>query len=200
MKNFRLLISTLLLSTIVFTSSYSQIKFDVKTLMDEKIQLKFVKLAVINYLQNSDWAKVVEFGENYSLWLTNLQRVNFGDSIKSEFDIQLRTPALISHGKHIMTKHISVTYDTSGCYQVANDSDTLISNLIIQVLQNTEVYSELLNLVSSSIPFGDFLFQKFISDFIAEFKRAPTPLEQLEANLLAAEVVVMLHNFIQNAE
>jgi len=48
------------------------------------------------------------------------------------------------------------------------------------------------------MPFIETILQNFISDFMTEFNRVPTPLEQLEANLLAAKVVVELYDMIQN--
>jgi hypothetical protein len=198
MKNISLFTKTLLIIIILFSSSYPQIKFDVKTLMDEKIQLRFIKLAVINNLKNSNWAKIVEFGEDYSLWLTDLERYDLGDSIKSEFIIELRTPSMINRGKLLQIKHISVTYDTSGIYQVNENDDTLITNLLVQSLQSTKIYTDVIKLFTSSMPFIETIIQNFISDFIKEFNRVPTPLEQLEANLLATKVVVELYGMIQN--
>lgn len=194
MRTFRVFVSAI---TIVFAfviNSYGQLAFDVKTLMQEKSQLKFIKIAVINNLQNSNWAKVTEFGENYSFWLTNLKRTQLGDSVQSEFDFDLRTPAMLTHGKHIISKHISVIFDTTICSNIANSSDTLLTNMIVDGLKSTDVYADILQLVSSAIPMGRIFVQMFADKFILEFKRTPTPLEQLEANLLGAKAVVELHN------
>jgi len=143
MKNIRLFIKALLIFVILFSSSYPQLKFDLNTFLEEKIQLRFIKISVINNLKNSNWARIVEFGEDYSLWLTNLERYVTGDSIKYEFYIELRTPTMINRGKLSQIRHITVTYDTSGTYQVNENDDSLIENLLVQSLQNTKIYTSL---------------------------------------------------------
>lgn len=143
MKNVRLFIKALLIFVILFSSSYPQLKFDLNTFLEEKIQLRFIKISVINNLKNSNWARIVEFGEDYSLWLTNLERYVTGDSIKYEFYIELRTPTMINRGKLSQIRHITVTYDTSGTYQVNENDDSLIENLLVQSLQNTKIYTSL---------------------------------------------------------
>jgi hypothetical protein len=197
LKTIRLFAIFIFLSLLFQSASYCQIAFDIKTSFKEKSMLRFVKLAVINNIQNSDWATVKEIGEDYSLWLTNFERNSIGDSIEAQFDIDVRTPAMFSQGKPITNRHIILVYDTTGCASVSNDADTLITNLIIQGFEKTNVYSEMLQLVSSSIPLGHIFFGMFADKFIKEFKRRPTALEQLESNLLGAKTVIELHNIFK---
>lgn len=199
MKYFRLFMIIIMISFLFCPPSYSQTSFDVKTSMKEKIQLRFIKIATITNLKNSNWARIVEFGEDYSLWLTNLERYDLGDSIKSEFNIELRTPSMINRGKLLQIRHISVIYDTSGIAQVNENDGASVTNLLVQSLQSTKIYADVVRLFTSSIPFIETILQNFVSDFMTEFNRPPTPLEQLEANLLAAKVVVELYDMTQNS-
>ena len=193
MKFIRLFTITSIILFFITSQSFGQIAFDVKTLFQEKSQLRYVKTAVINYLQNSSWATVKEYGENYSLWITNFKRISLGDSIKSEFDIDIRTPAMISHGEHIV-----VMYDTVGISKMNFNSDTLITNMIVGTFESAGLYSGIMSFLSSSNPAFGIIFQMFKNKFIAEFKRVPTPLEQLEANVLGAKTVIVLQNIFKN--
>jgi hypothetical protein len=42
-------------------------------------------------LRASSWAGVKEVGEDYSLWLTNLNRSHYGDTLQVTLDVHLRT-------------------------------------------------------------------------------------------------------------
>lgn len=86
--------------------------------MEEKQQLHIIKIAVINALKQSNWARVTETREDYSLWLTNLQRSSIGNSLVSSVDLDLRTLAMISRGKHINGVHVSIEFDTTGISNV----------------------------------------------------------------------------------
>ena len=150
MKFIRLFTITSIILFFITSQSFGQIAFDVKTLFQEKSQLRYVKTAVINYLQNSSWATVKEYGENYSLWITNFKRISLGDSIKSEFDIDIRTPAMISHGNHIFGEHIVVMFDTVGISKINFSSDTLITNMIVGTFESAGLYSGIMSFLSSS--------------------------------------------------
>ncbi len=58
-----------------------QISFDVKTLMREKSDLRYIKLSVINNLENSNWASVTEVGKNihygYTIIRKFISRIQF---------------------------------------------------------------------------------------------------------------------------
>jgi hypothetical protein len=55
---------------------------------------------------------------------------------------------------------------------------------------------EFTKLFSSSIPFGSFFVNSFVSKVLKELNRQPTPLECLEANLVAAKAAVELQSLI----
>ncbi|PIU45426.1 MAG: hypothetical protein COS95_03515 [Ignavibacteriales bacterium CG07_land_8_20_14_0_80_59_12] len=177
--------------------SVAQVAFDVKTTLEEKRQLHVIKIAVINALHQSNWATVKGVGENYSLWLTNLKRHSEGDSIKTEFDLDLRTPAMLSRGRHITSAHVSVLFDTTSISNVRSSNDTLINGLVVQGLESSGVLKEFSKFFSSSIPFGDLLIRPFVSKVLDELSRQPTPLESLEANLLAAQAIIQLRQMTQ---
>jgi hypothetical protein len=181
---------------LMHNSSLAQVKFDVKTTMDEKEQLHVIKLAVSNALRQSNWAQVAEIGEQYSLWLTSLKRSSAGDSIYTELDLDLRTPAMITRGKHISSRRVSVAFDSSSVSNVQTPNDSLMNALLVQALESSGMLQEFTKSMSSSIPFGGFFLNSFISNVLKELNRQPTPLECYEANLLAARVVIELPTLI----
>ncbi len=86
-----------MIATIVFLSlllitpvtATAEIKFDVKTKLHEKIQLHLIKLAVVQLINESNWAKVKDLGEDYSLWLKNIKRGLNGELIIVELDVEI---------------------------------------------------------------------------------------------------------------
>lgn len=186
----------LLLLLLFSRFSLAQVAFDVKTTMEEKSQLHVIKIAVINSLQQSNWATVKEVGEDYSLWLTNLRRSSSGDSITTVIDFDLRTPAMLTRGKHLDARRVSISFDTTGVSSVQASNDSLINGLLVQGLQSSGLLEEFTKLFASSIPFGSFFVNSFASKVLKELNRQPTPLESLEANLVAAKAVVALQLLI----
>jgi hypothetical protein len=164
--------------------------------MEEKSQLHVIKIAVINSLQQSTWATVKEVGEDYSLWLTNLKRSSTGDSITTEIDFDLRTPAMLTRGKHLDARRVSISFDTTEVSSVQASNDSLINGLLVQGLQSSGVLEEFTKLFASSIPFGSFFVSSFTSKVLKELNRQPTPLESLEANLVAAKAIMELQHLI----
>lgn len=195
-KIFQFCIIIFYINLFFISQTFAQISFDVKTTFDEKSELRYYKLAVINCLQNSNWSKVDEIGEDYSLWLMNLKRTAEGDSIRVEFDIDLRTPAMFTSGKHLVGKHICVIYDTVGISLVPATNEMLITDFIIRTLINSNLYYNFVSLCSVSNPFGNYFIQMFTYKFINEIKRQPTALEELESNLTSAKVIVELNNIL----
>ena len=90
-----------LLILFVSTQSFTQILIDVKTSLVEKKELHIIKVAVIRSLDTSKSYRTTEFGEKYSLWLTNLRRANIGDSIKTDLTIELCGPSFINKGNFL---------------------------------------------------------------------------------------------------
>ncbi len=107
----KLLVFTIAILFSALTLSAQQVKLDVKTGLGDKSRLKVVKAGLIAFLKQSTWAKVVEFGEDYSLWITNYQAVPKGNQMKVDIDLELRSPAMMSKGKLIESIHVSSNLD-----------------------------------------------------------------------------------------
>lgn len=116
------LLLILSVALVSLTTASAQYAFDVKTSLAEKRELTILKQGVISVLEEKPWASVQEVGEDYSLWLTNLQRTHEQDSIRVTIGVSLRTPAMLTRGEHITARHVSVTYDWKKARQYARDS------------------------------------------------------------------------------
>jgi hypothetical protein len=79
----------------LFASSVqAQIKIDVKTSIDQKRQLTIVKNALVLLLNHSQRYKVVEVGENYSLWITYLNTQVFRGQHFITAELQVKDTSL----------------------------------------------------------------------------------------------------------
>ncbi|GEM_PF-6102234 len=103
------LIIVLLLITTFEATSRRQIKFDIKTKVSDKIAMVIFKEGVKLALDKSLWAKVVEFREDYSLWIDEAAYEENNDTIIYFVDFELRTPAFFGHGKHIKSFQLTDT-------------------------------------------------------------------------------------------
>ncbi len=107
-------------------------------------------------------------------------------------------------GKHILTRQITLTYDTTGCAQIqrnTNMTDEFIWKFIEKSIISSELYTDLLELFAHSIPLGGVFFKKFVKKFLYEFNRKPTVMEQLEANLMGVRTQIELNKiFIETKE
>jgi len=89
----------------------AQVKLDIKTPLEQKPQERVVKAGLIAYLKQSEWARVVKIGEDFSVWILNYQRRLKGDTLMYNLELEVRTAAMITRGKLIATRHISDTVD-----------------------------------------------------------------------------------------
>jgi hypothetical protein len=187
--------------------TFAQVKFDVKTSLSEKEEFKFIKLALINSLNQSNWATVKEIREDYSAWLTNLKRYDNGSSIITEYDLDLRTPAELSRSKEITSQHISVEFDTTGIYNVKTPNkkfktyvDTILTNLLMASIIKIKIFDEISKLLLPTSPhIAAIVIATFLANkMVKKLTKPPTPFEILESNLLAAKTMVELKKMVKD--
>jgi len=95
------------------SGSEAQLQFDVKTPIAQKNKLQNVKAGVLTTIEESSWAKATEVGEDFSLWLMDLERRVRGDSMSISLRVELRTKAMIFRGRLLATSQATITYDRS---------------------------------------------------------------------------------------
>src|SRR5581483_9689706 len=136
------------LSLILITpvTATAEIKFDVKTKLHERRQLRLIKLAVVQLINESNWAKVKEFGEDYSLWLKNIKRRLNGELIVLELDVEIHGPAMITEGAFIDRRHLTMTYNPSAAEKVNPDKADSLNTMVHEQLNSAGLLGALVPL------------------------------------------------------
>lgn len=84
---------------------------DVKTSFAEKRELSPIKHGVITAINASNWAKVEELGETWTLWIADYARVPLQkDSLKVQVLLELRGPSFLRRGKLIKSQQFEIRY------------------------------------------------------------------------------------------
>lgn len=113
---------------------------DVKTKYSEKMSLSSTKNGLIAHLESSNWATVVETGENYSVWIKDLKRVQTSQTVNIQFTFSLNTPAMFTDGDVIKTRSFNLTLQITDDIKPSNgvlipaDVQKWIKNLVARGL------------------------------------------------------------------
>jgi hypothetical protein len=156
-------------------------KFDVKTKFMEKESLAAAKAGFISYIQQSSWAKTVEFGEDNSLWLTNYKRSRKGNKILIEMDLEVRSPAMFREGNLIKRENLNFEFDASQVKDIQSFRDPRLYEVIKKQLtgQNIPITKKA-------------VFQGMGFIFAQGCRRNPSPKEVLEGLIVGAYLMKAL--------
>jgi hypothetical protein len=82
-------------------------KLDVKTTFTNKFTATGLKNGHIAYmrLNGSKWCVDKEVGEDYSFWIKDVRTTDIGDSTVLSFNLELRTPAMVTDGNLIAARN-----------------------------------------------------------------------------------------------
>jgi hypothetical protein len=103
----------------------SRVKLDLKTKWLEKPGLTFIKNGARLILNGSEWAEVVEFGEDYALWLRDCNRIERGDSVMLTFTIELREPSLFDEAELLGSRSDTLVYPAHGEWTKEGTADAV---------------------------------------------------------------------------
>lgn len=101
-------------------------KIDVKTTFSNKYTATSVKNGLIGYMRTkgSKWCVDKEYGEDYSFWIKDVRSSSIGDSTIIRFDLELRTPALVTDGDSIDAIYgYSITYPNNPDWSKEGNAD-----------------------------------------------------------------------------
>lgn len=100
----------ILMIAFCFIGLFSQMKLDVKTKFKEKYELKGIKYGVIYFLKK-DGYKVVEVGEDYTVWLVDIHEIRTDpDKYTLKLTINIAPPSLFRQKKPTAFEKIEVEY------------------------------------------------------------------------------------------
>jgi hypothetical protein len=96
-----------LLAGLVVTTAVgsAQTDIDVKTPIVDKGRLSLIKDAVIRELRADPRYRVVEFGEDYALWIESASHIDDDNQVV----VTLRTPSFIGRGEEVARVNLQVT-------------------------------------------------------------------------------------------
>jgi len=111
MNYIKIIVILVLSSSILFTSEINaKTYFDIKTKLSEKTDLMAAKAGTMIFIMASDWAGIKEVGEDYSLWLKNYKKKIENSTITIEFDIEIRTAALLRSGSLLAEDKVKISF------------------------------------------------------------------------------------------
>ena len=117
--------SLILMIAFCVSGLFSQVKLDVKTQFKEKYELKGIKYGVIYFLKK-DGYKVVEVGEDYTVWLVNIHEIRTDpDKYTLKLTIKIAPPSLLRQKKPIASEKFGVEYLFNPKELNADDTDLL---------------------------------------------------------------------------
>lgn len=181
------------------------IKLDIKTALAVKEKSKLAKAGLIAYLKQSDWAKVVNFGEDYSVWIENFRRKLRGNTIQFQLDLELRTQADIGIGKLIVTSHIADTVDLSGVAELKTFEERELYRLIEKKLASRGKLKSLVPTVVGAVagvalPGPGTLIQNGLKYLGPELEGKYTADEAVEGMVVGATLVTELKAMLDAAQ
>ena len=189
----------------------AQYSFDVKTQMEEKHKLQIAKQGVLHSIRSSSWATIEDIGEDYSLWLINLNRMHKGDSIYVYLQVQLRTPAMFSSGNYLTHRNVVIRYHWDEIQLFAKDS--IDKKMFTSDQANAEKLTKsMVKMASfaSTLSGGGFLgaeeilgglSSSFISSTVGELggilQKEPSPVEVLESLMIGTQVLEYMEEMVR---
>ena len=127
MKRIRNTLAPLMLCFAVSINAQAQEKtrIDVKTPKLEKWKpnLSVAKSGTSVFLRMLEWVEVVQWGENYCVWLKNYHRSVSGDEVTISFDVELRTRADCHKETPLASRSVEVEYNWREAQNISWDSD-----------------------------------------------------------------------------
>ena len=96
----------LALAALVLSPALAQTKLDVKTKFTEKFEMRGVKHGVVFFLEKEGY-KIVEFKEDYSVWLTDFEQKNLeGNKYSIKFMVKIEPPSLLKEKPPLASKEV----------------------------------------------------------------------------------------------
>ena len=190
----------------ISTTAFTQYAFDVKTLLEEKGDLQNYKQGLLSSISSSGWASVKDVGEDYSLWITNLERTHFEDSVIVSLIVELRTPSMFTRGDHIGGRQIWLKYHWDNAEKYATDN---IDDFNFESDEHAS-FDEALNNLSSTAglvtSMGLMDVSGLSNDGVASLvqqlgnlmKRNPSPMELLESLYLGEQALLAAREIIKD--
>lgn len=178
--------------------AFAQVKIDIKTPVADKEKLKFAKSGLGAYLRQSEWAEVVNVGEDYSVWIKNLKRRFKGNVLHFEVDLELKTNADIGSGKLIDRRHIKDSVDLQEAADLKTFEEREMSLLVEKQLMKNNKFKPATIIVgtATNVPLAGTVVSQGLKYLGVDLESEFTPDQAIEAMTLGAVLIVPLKDMI----
>ena len=80
-------------------------KLDIKTEFKDNSNFKHIKDGLIDLIEADAWGEIVEFGEDYAVWIENYSRYSIDSNIKKiTFNLSITKKSMWSRKNNILSK------------------------------------------------------------------------------------------------
>jgi hypothetical protein len=181
-----------------FALVQAQTKIDIKTPVEDKDKLKLAKAGLAAYLQQADWASIVNFGEDYSVWIKNLKRRFKGNVLMFEVDLELKTTADISTGTLISARHLKDTLDLTEAANLKTFESREAYELVEKQLTKNNKYKPITAVVgtATNVPIAGTVVQQGLKFLGVDVETQYRPDQAIEAMVLGAILVTNLKEML----
>ena len=186
-------------AALLFTAgAAAQIKIDLKTPVEDKEKLKLAKAGLGAYLRQVEWAKVVNVGEDYSVWIKKLKRRFKGNMLHFEVDLELKTAADLGSGKPISARHIKDSVDLNEAANLKTFEEREMSELVEKQLTKNNKFKPVTAIIgtATNVPLAGTVVQKGLEYLGVDLESKFTPDQAIEAMTLGAVLIVTLKEMI----
>jgi|GEM_PF-2840538 len=184
----------------VTTGSAQGIALDVKTRWSEKNDLAAVKYGVIASIERLGRWSVVEFGEDYSLWLTGLQRSQRGDSVLVAMTLELRTPSLVRSGEVLQSRTVRIAYTPRALDSLASLPAVAeyIAQYAEEVAKRDRLWQGAWTLIAGKLggPMLATLTVGVLATVVDELRHTPSASELCESTLLSIQALASIETML----
>lgn len=135
-------------------------KLDIKTEFKDNSNFKHIKDGLIDLIEADAWGEIVEFGEDYAVWIENYSRYSIDSNIKKiTFNLSITKKSMWSRKNNILSKKIELEYNIGEDWlNYQKDAD---ENKLFKALDNTlseikiegdyDLIRNIVNIISKSV-------------------------------------------------
>lgn len=135
-------------------------KLDIKTEFKDNSNFKHIKDGLIDLIEADAWGEIVEFGEDYAVWIENYSRYSIDSNIKKiTFNLSITKKSMWSRKDNILSKKIELEYNIGEdwlTYQKDADENKLFKALDntlseIKIEGDYDLIRNIVNIISKSV-------------------------------------------------
>ena len=187
----------ILLSATCAAHLTAQVAIDVKTPIARKGKIAVVKQGVSSALKASGWARTTEFGEDYALYLHDLQRQKGSlDTVVVRLLIEVRKPSFLKKGDLIATETVEVRYSVGALDSVVEGLGTEVG--MSEYRAASAIVTQVVAIAAEVIPFPHPLLKTLLVGVAGSLNREPTDGEIFEAVLLGVRSADAVAKILEN--